>query len=287
MKQTWKKGVVVFLAAVLLAMCAGLSAAAIPGSTPVVLTCTNIPLNIDNEYIGSGIIVNSVIYVPLLSFAELMLGKTCEVVWNQDTGTASINTQDFDLTLTMGQDYMTVNGRYIYFEDGVYNINGTILVPIRELSRVFALKLALDREEWILHIDASDSRIFEHGGDFYDQDELYWLSHVIHAEAGNQPLKGKIGVGNVIMNRIADSSGLFADSIRDVIFQTGQFNVVNNGTIYMTPSEESVVAAKLCMEGYNTVGESRWFVNPSYGTAGWFDRNATYVTRIADHVFYS
>ena len=287
MNKTWKKLAVVFCAAVLLAVCSAFPALAVPGSKPVVLTCTNIPLNIDNEYIGSGIIVNSVIYVPVLSFAELMLGQTCEAVWDQDTGTASINTRDFNLTLTMSKDYMTVNGRYLYFEDGVYNINGTLLVPIRELSRVFALNLELDREAWVLHIDASNSRILEHGGDFYDQDELYWLSHVIHAEAGNQPLEGKIGVGNVILNRISDNSGLFADSIRDVIFQSGQFNVVSNGTIYMTPSEESVVAAKLCMEGYNTVGGSRWFLNPSYGASSWFDRNATYVTRIADHVFYS
>ena len=92
-----------------------------------------------------------------------------------------IEGEAFSLSLTMDQGYMTVNDRYVYFEDGVYNINGTILAPIQELSRVFCLGLEIDKEEWALRIDASESQLFDHGAEYYDADSLYWLSHVIYS----------------------------------------------------------------------------------------------------------
>lgn len=292
MSKLTKKLFALVCAAALLAGSHGLTAFAVYNGEPsgagsTVLTCTELPLKIDDQYIGSGFIVDSVIYVPLLSFAELMLGDTCEVLWDQETGTAAINAAEFNLTLTTDQGYMTVNGRYVYFRDGVYNINGTILVPIQELSRVFGLGLEIDREDWALHIDTSESALFDHGAEFYDEDDLYWLSHVIYSEAGNQPLDGMIGVGNVVLNRMNDTSGAFQDTIQGVIFQYGQFDVVPTGAIYMTPNDDSVVAAKLCLEGYNTVGDSKWFLNPRYSNTSWFDIHTTYEITIADHVFYS
>ena len=91
----------------------------------------------------------------------------------------------------------------------------------------------------------------------------------------------------MVLNRVNDDSGVFRDTIRGVIFQAGQFDVVASGAIYLSPNEESVVAAKLCLEGYNTVGDSKWFLNPSISSTGWFDTYRTYELSIADHMFYA
>ena len=53
------------------------------------------------------------------------------------------------------------------------------------------------------------------------------------------------------------------------------------------PPEECVIAAKLCLEGYDIVGGSLYFVNPDIGVSGWFRQTRTYVTSIGDHDFYA
>ena len=294
MSKLYKKLFALVCAAALLAGCMGLTALADSGEAdgaaeaePVVLTCSEIPLYIDDVYIGTGILLDSVTYVPLLAFIEYMLQDTCDVEWDQETGTAMIEAEELELSLTTTENFMSVNGRYLYFEDGVYNINGTIVVPLRELAKIFGLTLELVQEEWSIQIDAGGSELLSNGEEFYDSDALYWLSHVIYSEAGNQPLEGMIGVGNVVMNRVSDESGAFPATIEGVIFQYGQFDVARTGAIYMTPNEESVVAAKLCLEGYNTVGDSKWFVNPYIGMVSWFNQHKTYAVAIGDHAFYS
>ena len=255
---------------------------------PKVLFCTEIPLYIDSKTcIGSGIVVNSVVYVPLLAFTEYMLPGACEVDWDQETGTARIVSDSFDLSLSTGSPFMSVNERCFWLEDGVYNINGTIVVPLRALARVFGLKLDPDSRRWSMQIDVSESRLPESGTEVYDADSLYWLSRVISAEARNQPIEGMIGVGNVVLNRASDDSGLFEDTVEDVIFQSGQFDVVRNGTIYAEPTDSAVLAAKLCLEGYNTVGDSLWFVNPYIGPAWWFNLHTNYEITIGEHAFYT
>lgn len=295
--QTMNKLFAQLCAAAILAGCFGLSVLADDGTDvsfeaaaePMVITCTEVPLfsDIDDHYIGSGFVVNSITYVPLLTFTEYALGKRCQVRWDQESETATITADDLYISVTMSLSYMVANDRYIYLEDGAYNINGTILVPIRELARIFSLDPKWDDEGWSIRINTEEMEIFASGAEFYNADDLYWLSHVIYSEAGNQPIEGMIGVGNVVLNRAGEDSERFAHTIKGVIFQEGQFDVVPSGAIYLDPNERSVIAAKLCLEGYNTVGDSKWFVNPRISTIDWFERNATLTAVIADHNFYA
>ena len=96
-----------------------------------------------------------------------------------------------------------------------------------------------------------------------------------------------MGVGNVVLNRVRDSSGLFPNSIHGVIFQENQFSVVDSGSIYMEPKPHCVVAAKLCLEGYNTVEDCLFFINPSICSSYWFDTYRVFYASIGDHDFYA
>ncbi|MGN1001425.1 MAG: cell wall hydrolase [Oscillospiraceae bacterium] len=283
------------LCAVLLLTGVGASALAVvdletgaPAKSRVtIVPYVEVPLFADGEFIGSGIMIDSVTYVPLLSFTEAMLGEDCEASWDQESGFTTLLSSNLVITLGLEDRYMTANGRYLYLADGAYNLNGTVLVPIRELAKVFGLRVEWDHDDWAVNIGTSDMALLESGDTFYNQEDLYWLSHVIYAESGNQPLEGMIGVGNVVLNRANDDSGHFADGIRGVIFQSGQFAVAESGAIYLEPNELSVAAAKMCLEGYNTVGDSKWFLNPALSSTKWFDtyKQLSYV--IADHNFYA
>ena len=205
---------------------------------------------------------------------------------------ASVTGLDFDgitiggITPVISEDgrLAVANGRYFYFPDGLFELAGERLWPLRELARLFGCSVSWNAASGSVDLDITELEPIEPGDDFYDEEELFWLARIIYSESGNQSLDGQIGVGNVVLNRVADDS--FPDTIIEVIFDGQQFSPVVTGAIYCTPDEEAVLAARLALEGYNTVGDSLFFVNPYIGPGGWFAANLTYVTTIGDHVFY-
>lgn len=256
-------------------------------SETLVLAYTEIPLYVDGAFTGTALKLNGVTYVPLLAFCEAMLMTDIEAFWDDEADCVSLSAEDIDISLTLSDNYIVANNRYLYLSDGAYNINGTVVAPIRELAKIFNVSVEWDEESWTIDIITSDFSIIEQGDEFYDGESLHWLSRVISSEAGAEPLEGMIGVGNVVLNRVNDDSGIFEDTVKRVIFQYNQFSVVESGAIYLEPNEMSVIAAKLCLEGYNTVEDSKFFLNPETGSSLWFRENRTYVTTIEDHDFYA
>lgn len=119
-------------------------------------------------------------------------------------------------------------------------------------------------------------------------EDLYWLSRIIHSEAQGESYAGKVAVGNVIINRV--NSGLFPNTIKGVVFdkQDGytQFSPVIDGTIYNTPDAESIRAATEVLNGARPVGSALYFLNPRKSTNFWIVNNRQYMTTIGLHDFY-
>lgn len=116
-----------------------------------------------------------------------------------------------------------------------------------------------------------------------NQEDLYLLARIINAEAGNQPYKGMVAVGNVVMNRV--ESNKFPDTIKKVIYQKGQFSPVANGAINKKPNEKSIQAAKDVLTGARVVDENVvFFYNPEISTSRWiFTRKVA--LKLGDHAF--
>ena len=82
----------------------------------------------------------------------------------------------------------------------------------------------------------------------YTDEDLYILSHIISAEAGNCSEDMMLSVGSVVLNRVADDR--FPDTIEDVVFQKGQYSPTWNGAYYQEPTEGAQkVAEQLLTEG--------------------------------------
>lgn len=82
----------------------------------------------------------------------------------------------------------------------------------------------------------------------YTDEDLYVLSHIISAEAGNCSEDMMLSVGSVVLNRVADDR--FPDTIYEVVFQEGQYSPTWNGAYYAEPTEKACeVAEKLLEEG--------------------------------------
>ena len=246
-----------------------------------------IPLYVDGIRAGNGLKAGSTTYIPLRAFFEAM-EVDAAINWIPESKTAVVSANGLKLEVAADSQYMNANGRYLYFNEGAKNMNGTMVVPISELAKALSVRVIWDEEFWSMNIDTADIKFIESGETFYDANDLFWLSRIISAESGNQPFAGMIGVGNVVLNRVADET--MPNTIYDVIFDTKhgvQFSPVTSGTINNEPLQSAVIAAKICLEGYSTVENSLYFLNPRLADSSWFSRNRVYVTSIGDHTFYA
>ncbi len=248
-----------------------------------------IPVYKNGIRVSEGIKIGETTYTPLRAFTNAVDREIeMDIAWDPQTNTATVTAEGLSLSVTVGNQYMTANGRCLYIPAAAINYNGSVIVPIRELARVFNAEILWDSETSSISLGTDNISYILSGDEFYNEDDLYWLSRIIYSESGNQPMDGKIGVGNVVLNRVADPT--CPNTIHDVIFDNKygvQFSVTTNGTIYKDPNADSVVAAKICLEGYNIVGDSLYFVNPVIGATSWFARTRVFVASIGEHDFYA
>lgn len=82
----------------------------------------------------------------------------------------------------------------------------------------------------------------------YTDEDLYVLSHIISAEAGNCQEEMMLYVGSVVLNRVADDR--FPDTIKEVVFQTDplQYGPTADGKYYKEPTEGAIKAAEKLLE---------------------------------------
>lgn len=98
------------------------------------------------------------------------------------------------------------------------------------------------------------------------QQNLYWLEHVISAEANAEPLDAQIAVGDVVLHRL--ESGQDGSTIKDVVFQVSnghyQFTCVANDFIYNAPTASSIQAATQVLDAQqDVVPGALVFFNPA------------------------
>jgi N-acetylmuramoyl-L-alanine amidase len=226
---------------------------------------------------------NNTTYVPLRAAAQ-MLSPDAKITWENNQGV--VRTPELTLTAKPGSLYVNANGRMLFAAYGVKAENGSLMIPIRVLAKAMNASVGWDGERGQITLQSGSGAI-PSGDSFYDDDAVYWLSRIIHAESRSEPLKGKIAVGNVILNRVRDPG--FPDTIYGVIFDSrwgGQFQPVKNGAINNTPSADSILAAKLCLDGASVAGSSLFFLNPAISSNFWMMQNKSHVTTIGNHQFY-
>lgn len=114
-------------------------------------------------------------------------------------------------------------------------------------------------------------------------DELLLLARIIYAEARGEPFEGQVAVGAVVMNRVRDPR--FPNTIAEVIYQSGQFIPVSDGTINLTPNQVAIRAAKNALSGMDPSGGAVFFYNPKIATTTWWFENRSVTKVIGNHVF--
>ncbi|MBR4933000.1 MAG: cell wall hydrolase [Clostridia bacterium] len=154
-------------------------------------------------------------------------------------------------------------------------------VPLRAIGSIFGYATTWNSESFTASLNGGVSPS-------YTEDELYWLSRIISAEAEGESYMGKLAVGTVVLNRVHSSE--FPDTIYGVIFDRKngvQFTPVANGTIYKTPDSESIAAARECLEGGTVDGDILFFMNASLAESFWISAQRKHVMTVGNHDFYA
>lgn len=188
-------------------------------------------------------------------------------------------------------------GKEIAFDPAEYVVihGGDLFVPIREIAAFFGYNVGWSGQRMEVTLNtpgpqSSNQNVEEKTEKTeYTQDELYWLSRIIQAEAGGESFLGKLAVGNVVLNRVRDSR--FPSTVYGVIFDCSigvyQFSPVANGTVYNTPSADSVEAARQCLGGKVVAKDALFFMNGAIADTAWIAENRPYIMTIGNHQFYA
>lgn len=268
----------VVLCALLLSMIAGTASAANGNAG----SPAPVRIMIDGEYTSlsaPATIRNAQTYVPIREVSTA-LGAT-SVTWSGNA--AVVRAPGLLIEAGRNDHYLVANGRYLFVKDGFMMKNGCLMVPVRVLAEAFGADVYWLPALSTVWLSRGGGAITP-GTAFYSADDVYWLSRIITAEARGESLFGKIAVGNVILNRI--DSPLFPNTVYNVIFdrRSGiQFTPAHTGAVYCTPTQESVIAAKIALDGGSVAGDSLYF---SSVAQCWAARHRPYTMTIGNHTFF-
>ena len=229
-----------------------------------------------------GFMINGTYYIPTRAAANA-LGFSYN--YNSSTKTATMTASGLKLVMTSGCYVNYANDRVLF--SGMPNVimnDGRLYAPVD--SFVKAIGMTSEKKNSNIEISGSFKPLVS-ADKFYREDEVLWLARIIHAEASGEPLLGQIAVGCVVMNRV--KSVYYPNTIYGVIFDRKygvQFSPILNGTIYNTPSYNSILAAKICLEGVDISEGAFFFLEPRLATSSWIPQSRTYVYTIGNHDFY-
>lgn len=219
-------------------------------------------------------------YYSLSDALKISFGETAGEI---EAGGACFYVGDTTVGVDSSCFYAFSNGRCFSAEGNAVICDGNICVTAELLKTLIGVGVTAEGTA-----DTADAALPKDGDEYYDEDSVIWLSRIISAESRGESVMGKVAVGNVVINRVRTPG--YPNTIYGVIFDFEhgiQFTPAANGAVYNDPDEESIVAAKLCLEGVTVSEEILYFLNPSTADNHWVVNNRTYVTTIGSHEFYS
>lgn len=174
--------------------------------------------------------------------------------------------------------FMFTSINYIYrevcVEDSSKEIVSTTKIEKIEKSEKIKTKTNKEMKTIVENTNVAPSAILtdnlEHKSTERIENELDLLARVIWSEAGSDWLtdEHQRAVASVVINRVNDSR--FPNTIREVIYQEGQYGCVYNGMIYQTPNQRAYDNARYVLEnGVTTPTNVVWQAKSKQGNGVW------------------
>lgn len=258
------------------------------------------------KFLQEPFLYEGTLYVSLREMAGFI--EDMRVNWDDELNLVEITKNDVEVKFTSGAKVADINDEAVEMPQSV-TVKDKTMISLRFLCETFGIRIVWSeknkeinlmtteylekREESNVNslnydtaLDELEKRTDVKSKE-YSQEDLYWLSRAVSAEAQGEDYYGKLAVANVILNRVKSSE--FPNTIKEVIFdgENGtQFQVVSNGTINNEPDEVSIQASKDALSGGNNAGYALFFLNPQKTTDFWIKENREFVFKHGSHEFY-
>ncbi len=229
------------------------------------------------------ILQDSTTYLPLRAFSDAVGGT---ISWNDDEKAATLEHGGHSFVFYPEQNHCLIDGNRENYPSLLYR--NLTFIPVRVVSEVLGYDVSWDSFYLTVKLTAPDVTVPEECKDFsYDYEDLLYLGKITQIESGSQHFSVKLGVAGTVVNRV--KSPQFPNSVKDVIFDTRygvQFPPAHTGKIDVTPSRESMIAAKCALNGVNPAQDALYFVDTPYAPSSWVHQNRPHVVTLHDMSFY-
>ncbi len=228
-------------------------------------------------------IINQVTYVSVSDFFAAM---GCNAWWDSAQSKVLVKrSEELEGELLLGSRLARFNGRCWYMTAPCLQVEGMAMLPLRDAAKVFNCTVTWEGETRTAYLEGYG--LLQAGNAYYDQQDLLWIARIVRHESCNQPLDGKVGVANVILNRM--NSPAFPNTAEEVIFDTRsgvQFVTRESTAILIEPCDECFLAAKLALEGYETAPDCLYFASNRVAKRCWAGRHRPTYGVIGGHTFF-
>lgn len=275
------KKCIVFIVVAIILMCANAFAVSTYGGY-------NLPIDIDIngsfiKCVQKPIMIDSTTYIPLRAFSDAIGG---EVSWDEEEMTATMTKDGHSFSFYIQKNYCLVDGEIKNYTSVIYK--DLTFIPVRAVSEVLGYEVLWDDFYLTVKITAHGVEIPENCKDkTYTYEDIIYLAKITHIESGNDYFEVKLGVAGTVVNRV--KSPLAPNTVKDVIFDTRygvQFPPAHTDKINVTPSKDSMIAAKCAISGVNIVGNSLYFIDTKSAPSSWLHNNKKHYITVYDMSFY-
>jgi N-acetylmuramoyl-L-alanine amidase len=112
--------------------------------------------------------------------------------------------------------------------------------------------------------------------------EMDLLARLVYSEARGESYTGQVAVAAVVMNRL--QSPQFPQTLKEVIFQSGEFTAIDDGQYWLTPDSTAFQAAQDAVRGWDPSGNALYYFNPETATSAWI-WSRPQIKQIGNHIF--
>ncbi|HYK73424.1 MAG TPA: cell wall hydrolase [Pseudoneobacillus sp.] len=149
-----------------------------------------------------------------------------------------------------------------------------------------ALKLGVSELE-LMKLNPSNKKKLHHGEkllipETISNKDRELLARLVHAEAKGESFAGKVAVASVVLNRVDHKH--FPNSVKEVIYQEGQFQPVDNGAIHESAEALDKKAVTTALALKDQGDGALFFYNPEISESQW-QASRTVTNVIGNHQF--
>ena len=225
-----------------------------------------ISLSVNGNYIlmdSQPFIEKDSVFVPI-RFVGQALGVQ-EIVWDNENKRVVIKDKDKIIEMFINSNEALINGETYVLNAPPVAIDNRTMVPLRFVAENLDCEVVWNDQTYTVEISKEGVTVpaINILNRTYSDEDIYWLSKIVQVEARDLSFDGKLAVANVVINR--KNSYEFPNTIYDVIYDKNycvQFPPAYKSSFISTqPSSDSIIAAKMALEGNNNISKCLYFNN--------------------------